>query len=163
MKLLILLLVLLLSGCGPGLKDGMTHIKNGYYFAFMGADQNIIYYEGNEREEGVIIDSMVTQFLMVDEVLYLSRRSLIYDFANGLRSLSGKGNCQYYAIDTDTHKISGPFSKEQVIEMKDWLPLIRVVASGNVMVQSRYCKLNFLAKPVEATPHSKLKVTPIQN
>ncbi len=152
LKLLILIFVLILSGCGPGLKDGMTHIKNGYYFAFMGADQNIIYYEGNERKEGVIIDSMVTQFFMVEEVLYLSRRALIYDYSNGVRTVTGKEHCQYYAIDTDTHQTSGPYYKEQVIENKGWIPLSKVMASGKVMEQSNYCKFSFLARAIKAIP-----------
>ncbi|AOT07720.1 hypothetical protein [Pseudoalteromonas luteoviolacea] len=138
---IIILIAFFLSGCGPGVKDGTVEIAAEYYFAFAGGEQNFIIYEGGERSKGVIISASLSQFLLVDNVIYASRKPLISEVIDDVLKVVGKGECEYYFINTLDHTVDGPLNVHQVAKSKNWEKVNVELDIQKPVIMSSECSL----------------------
>ncbi len=116
MKVVFLFSFLMCAGCGPGAKDGSTHISHGYYFSHLGGQQNLIeHIDGDESE--IVIKAKVEDFLLRKDKIYVSRIPVAYQNNNGvLKSTLGK-DCEYWVIDLINKSVQGPIEKREVSQL----------------------------------------------
>ena len=89
----------------PNIFDSKS-IINGYEYLYMDRDAKMIVYSGNERSQAVIIDSRVDEYRVEGDRLIVARRPVEDHLAaDGVLHSRLLPNCEFWVIDTKTHKV----------------------------------------------------------
>ena len=117
-RALSLMMVSLVSGCGPGVTDGELPISNGYVLSDAGGNEKAISYVYDEKLGPFVIDARVDSYVVDGKKIIVARRPAESVMHNGITDVKLLSTCEYWMIDTETHAV------EQITDASKW-PSIR--------------------------------------
>lgn len=108
------LLLIALSGCGPGVVDGPFPIKDGYVFYETGGNGKTIEYL--ERNGGMrnVIPPRVDAYVVDGSEIVVARRPAKAELRHGVAEWVLLPTCEYWEINTGTHAV------ERVADASKW-------------------------------------------
>jgi hypothetical protein len=119
MKYILLIIILILSGCGPGVSDFTEDLGNGYkYHRNSPLDRFIAPNMWNDQTP--IIPSKVVEFEKHGDYV-LAKREIVEIGSSGSRA--GSGRFDFWILNTATPSASGPLSKNTFVWLLEDLEL----------------------------------------
>lgn len=90
---------------GPGVGDFSTSIANGYKYEYLGGNERVVVYQGEERSNTIIIDSRVDDYFIENNNLLVARRPREIYKDHGITKSRLSNNCEYWVINIKTHEV----------------------------------------------------------
>ncbi|MCZ2155444.1 MAG: hypothetical protein LC114_16340 [Bryobacterales bacterium] len=112
------LLIIVASGCGPGVTDGAYPISKGYLFYDTGSNGKTIRYEERRDWSTTIVSERVDAYVLDGHRIIIARRPAEAMMRDGIADWKLSSMCEYWIIDVETHAV------EQIADASKW-PSVR--------------------------------------
>lgn len=108
------LLIMLVTGCGPGMTDGAYPIKDGYLLYDTGTNGKTIEYKDKKGVMNNVVRERADSYIVDGNKIIVARRPAEIVMRGGIADWKVSPTCEYWMINTETHAV------EQIADASKW-------------------------------------------